>query len=232
MFGATPPDKLAHIRLGGGLQGANSDWLWVIPPTGLLRGTVSVGSYLLGAARGAAANIVLTAAAEKVAEKFGPAAGTAVPFIPILVAVLGRRGIGGAAFRRFAQRYGPLKQVATWPNPHIKGKIPVIGARQTGVNRARALEVELVRKTGRGTVDWTAKEIAAIKKTGKLPEGIIGHHVNSVAEYPEWRGDPRNIKFVRDVPGHLAEHGRAFQNRTQGPLIDRQLMIDTAGGSK
>jgi hypothetical protein len=69
----------------------------------MFRGTVSVGGYLLGAVRGAAANIVLTATAEKAAEKFGPAAGAAVPFVPILVAVLGRRGIGGAAVRRFTR---------------------------------------------------------------------------------------------------------------------------------
>jgi hypothetical protein len=102
-FGATQPDKLASIGQGGGLQGANSDWLWALPPAGMFRGTMGVGGYLLGAVRGAAANLVLTAAAEKAAEKFGPAAGAVVPYVPILVAVLGHRGIGGAAFRRFAR---------------------------------------------------------------------------------------------------------------------------------
>jgi hypothetical protein len=48
--------------------------------------------------------VALSAAAEKVAEKFGPAAGAVVPFVPILVAILGHRGVGGAAFRRFARR--------------------------------------------------------------------------------------------------------------------------------
>jgi hypothetical protein len=70
----------------------------------MFRGTMGVGGYLLDAVRGAAANIVLTAAAEKAAEKFGPAAGAVVPYVPILVAILGRRGIGGAAFRRFTRR--------------------------------------------------------------------------------------------------------------------------------
>jgi hypothetical protein len=109
-FGATRPDKLAHIGQGAGLQGANSDWLWALPPAGMFRGTMGVGGYLLGAVRGAATNIVLTAAAEKAAEKFGPAAGAVVPYVPILVAILGHRGIGGAAFRRLARRYTTPKQ--------------------------------------------------------------------------------------------------------------------------
>ena len=110
MFGATQPDKLAHIGQGAGLQGATTDWLRALPSAELFGGTVSVGGYLLGAYRGATANILLTATAEKAAEKFGPAAGAAVPYVPILVAVLGRRGIGGAAFRRFTRRlHLPLK---------------------------------------------------------------------------------------------------------------------------
>src|SRR5262249_55418697 len=111
MFGATEPDKLARIGQGAGVQGANTDWLWVLPPTAMFRsGTVGVGGYLIGAVRGATTDIALTAAGEKAAEKFGPAAGAAVPYVPILVAVLGRSGIGGALSRRIARRlHAPLK---------------------------------------------------------------------------------------------------------------------------
>jgi GHH signature containing HNH/Endo VII superfamily nuclease toxin len=98
------------------------------------------------------------------------------------------------------------------------------------VARARALEVELVRRTGRGTLDWTADEIAFIKQNGRLPDGIVGHHINDVAHNPHWEGDPGNIRFVRGQPGNLEEHGGNFQNSTTGPLIDRQGMIDQAQG--
>jgi hypothetical protein len=86
----------------------------------------------------------------------------------------------------------------------------------------------LVRATGKGTVDWTPAEIAQIRETGKLPSGIVGHHINSVEAFPEWAGDPRNIKFVRGQPGNLLEHGGNFQTQTVGPLIDRAAMIRAA----
>jgi GHH signature containing HNH/Endo VII superfamily nuclease toxin len=115
-------------------------------------------------------------------------------------------------------------------NPHIEGLTPQAGARGTGVARATRLEVELVQQTGKGTVEWTAEEIAFIKENGRLPPGTVGHHINNVAEFPEWAGDPRNIKFVRGQAGNLAEHGGNFQNPTTGPLIDRQILIDKARG--
>jgi hypothetical protein len=85
--------------------------------------------------------------------------------------------------------------------------------------------VELVKKTGKGTLDWTPEEIEYIKKTGELPKGVEGHHINNVAQYPEWAGDPRNIQFVRGRPGNLQEHGGNYQKPTTGPLIDRATMI-------
>jgi len=110
-------------------------------------------------------------------------------------------------------------------NPHLDGQTPVPGTRGTGVDRARRLEVELVQKTGKGTLDWTKKEIEYIKRTGELPPGIVGHHINSVMLWSEWAGDPRNIKFVRGQPANFLEHGRNFQNPTMGDLIDREGML-------
>lgn len=107
------------------------------------------------------------------------------------------------------------------PNPHLEGRTPMPGTRGTGVSRARAAEVELVKRTGRGTLDWTPAEIAEIQRTGRLPPGTVGHHINDVARFPEWAGDPRNIRVVRGQPRNLAEHGGNFQNSTTGPLIDR-----------
>jgi hypothetical protein len=111
------------------------------------------------------------------------------------------------------------------PNPFIKGKIPLLGTRDTGVRRATALEIDMVQRTGKGTLDWTAEEIAYIKRNGRLPEDIVGHHINNVAQFPEWAGDPRNVKFVRGQRGNLDQHGGNFRNPTMGPLIDRHVLF-------
>jgi GHH signature containing HNH/Endo VII superfamily nuclease toxin len=90
--------------------------------------------------------------------------------------------------------------------------------------------VELVQKTGAGTVDWTPSEIAYIQENGRLPpQTVVGHHINNVDTHPNWAGDPRNINFVRGQPANLLEHGSNFQNPTTGPLIDRAAMIAAAG---
>jgi hypothetical protein len=99
-----------------------------------------------------------------------------------------------------------------------------------GATRAKRLEVQLVKVTGEGTLDWTPEEIDYIQRTGLLPRGIVGHHINDVAQFPEWAGDPRNIMFVRGQEEDLAEHGGNFQNSTVGPLIDRAAMILLAEG--
>jgi hypothetical protein len=235
LLGATRPDKLAEVRVsGGGLISSNSD-LQLLVPAGALRGAIgNLGSFLLRITGEIASNAAWAVAADKVAEKYGPAAGAAVPYIPTLIGVLRRTVVIGAASKGFSRRYngtgpggGPPR-----PNPHLRGKTPQPGTRTIAKQRATALEVELVQKSGKGTVKWRPEEIAYIKREGKLPEGIVGHHINSVAEYPKWEGDPRNIKFVRGLPGNLAEHGGAFQNRTQGPLIDRQALVDRTKGSK
>jgi hypothetical protein len=47
-------------------------------------------------------------------------------------------------------------------NPHLKGKTPLAGTRGTGVARAAKAEVDLVRRTGRGTVNRTKEEIDSL----------------------------------------------------------------------
>jgi hypothetical protein len=41
MFGATQPDKLAHIGQGAGVQGANTDWLWALPHSDVICSALS-----------------------------------------------------------------------------------------------------------------------------------------------------------------------------------------------
>jgi hypothetical protein len=235
ILGSTRPDKLAEVRVsGGGLVSSNSD-LQLLVAGGALRGAIgNLGSFLFRITGEIASNAAWAVAADQVAEKYGPAAGAAVPYIPTLIGVLRRTVVIGAASKGFARRYngtgsggGPPR-----PNPHLKGKTPQPGSRNTAVKRATALEIELVRKKGTGTLKWTPEEIAYIKREGKLPKDIVGHHINSVADHLEWAGDPRNIKFVRGQRGNLDEHGGAFQNPTQGPLIDRRALIDGKGETK
>jgi len=110
-------------------------------------------------------------------------------------------------------------------NPFLSGKAPDAGTRKTGSDRAKILEVQLVKMTGTGTLDWTPSEIAFFQQTGKLPPGIVGHHINNVAIFPDWAGDARNIQLVRGQDENLDRHGRNFQNPSFGPLIDRAAMI-------
>lgn len=122
------------------------------------------------------------------------------------------------------------------------------GVRTTGVNRAWAQEAELVRsydrmaikqggvapKYGIGTRRWTPAQKAELLKTGKV-RGFTPHHINSVADHPHLKGDPRNLRIL---PGtktnplgnqHLyADKGHSgnYRNQTTGQLIDRQAMIN------
>ncbi|WP_376764750.1 hypothetical protein, partial [Pasteurella multocida] len=70
------------------------------------------------------------------------------------------------------------------------------------------------QRTGQGTVAWSAEELEYITKHGKLPNGMVGHHINSVVPHEAWAGDPRNIKLVRGQQGNLAEHGGDFSTPT------------------
>jgi hypothetical protein len=88
----------------------------------------------------------------------------------------------------------------------------------------------LVKREGRGTLDWTPEEIAFIRANGRLPDNIVGHHINSISGFPDWAGDPRSVQFVRGQPENFAAHGNNYKNVTTGPLIDREGLINEAGG--
>lgn len=115
-----------------------------------------------------------------------------------------------------------------------KDKItPISGSYQSGINRAWALEKELVELTGHGTVEWTDSQKQELKSKGRV-KGYTGHHINNAASAPLWQGDPRNIVFLTNTPNggdHLGKNGSnlghrgTFQNKTTGRLIDRQEMM-------
>jgi hypothetical protein len=108
ILGSTRPDKLAEVRVsGGGLVSSNSD-LQLLVPTGALRGAIgNLGSFLFRITGEIASNAAWAVAADQVAEKYGPAAGAAVPFLPTLVGLLRRTVVAGAASKAFARRPTP-----------------------------------------------------------------------------------------------------------------------------
>lgn len=81
---------------------------------------------------------------------------------------------------------------------------------------AWANEQELV-KEGKGTRDWTPKQQQDILERGKAydDEGraFEGQHMRSVAKYPDYQGDPKNIQFLTKDE-HLAAHDGDWHNPT------------------
>ena len=108
---------------------------------------------------------------------------------------------------------------------------PIPGSHSSGINRAWALEKQLVELTGYGTVDWSDAQKAELLETGKVT-GYTGHHINNAASAPEWQGDPRNIVFLTNGPNggdhlhSLQGHRGSWKNKTSGRLIDRQEMMN------
>ena len=105
---------------------------------------------------------------------------------------------------------------------------PQPGTRGTAINRAWRLEQTLVKLTGRGTRSWTQRQLQELQTTGQV-RGYTGHHINNVADYPDWTGDPRNIVFLRRGSGQehvVIGHEGHYTNSSSGNLIDRQAIID------
>jgi hypothetical protein len=150
----------------------------------------------------------------------------------IAVYANGTSALSNEERQAISQDNGEVSEVSNF-NPFLFGLRPIPGSRTTGVERAKALEVQLVQATGAGTLDWTPQEVQYILQTGKLPRGIVGHHINNVAIYPNWAGDPRNVQLVRGQSENLLQHAGNYKNPTTGPLIDRDAIIQQkTGGQK
>jgi RHS repeat-associated protein len=92
---------------------------------------------------------------------------------------------------------------------------------QKAVALAWRMEKSVVESGGRGTREWTRKEMKELLSEGKVC-GYHGHHINSVAANPEMAGDPANIAF-KTFEEHFAAHEFNWQNPTSGQLLDRTL---------
>ncbi len=91
-------------------------------------------------------------------------------------------------------------------------------------------EMELVRRTGRGTAEWSERQLRQLAQ-GIRPRGIHGHHINNVAHHPDLAGDPNNIMFMRG-PQHTALHSTNGGTRmpTTGEFIDRAVEFENFTG--
>jgi hypothetical protein len=98
-------------------------------------------------------------------------------------------------------------------------KSAITSQRRAAVKEAWDQEIALVKGTGQGSRAWSKPEIELLKQ-GIRPSSYQGHHINSVKDFPELAGDPRNIKFLTRSE-HFLEHGFNWRNMTTGPLIDR-----------
>lgn len=79
-------------------------------------------------------------------------------------------------------------------------------------------EQQLVNE-GKGTRDWTTEQQIDILEKGKAYDydgrALEGHHMKSVAVFPEHQGNPDNIQFLSRSE-HFEAHGGSFQNPTNG----------------
>lgn len=111
------------------------------------------------------------------------------------------------------------------------------GSRQTAIDRAWKQEVDLIKKTGRGSRPWTQSEINRIKNGASYKDlGYTGHHINPVQSAKDWKGDPRNIDFMKQGSGeeHMTKGhpGGTKAKQPPGKLIDREQMLKNWESSK
>jgi hypothetical protein len=149
---------------------------------------------------------------DEIDENFLGAVNLIVSTVQNLDALRGIIGQGG--FANFLKKNGLDEKVA-----NIKS------LRQKAVRDAWKEGTTLIEATGQGTRRWTKKEIAELKKTGKV-KGYEGHHINSVNGSPELAGEANNIEFVKGRKEHIQKHDGNFRNPTKGELIDRTKLID------
>jgi len=104
-------------------------------------------------------------------------------------------------------------------------------ARNAAVREAKRQEIALVQHAGRGTRDWTARELRQLGK-GKFPKMYEGHHINSVDRFPGLARNPDNIDFVKSrkiSKEHVNRHQGRFTNASSGKMFNRKsLMVQWA----
>lgn len=98
--------------------------------------------------------------------------------------------------------------------PEIKEKRRLTNLRQKAVRDAWKEEKELMEQ-GRCTRPWTKDEQQELRDTGRV-KGYYGHHMKSVAKYPEHAGSYKNIQFLTNDEHIQGAHQGSTRNLTNG----------------
>ncbi|MFC1926049.1 RHS repeat-associated core domain-containing protein [Chloroflexota bacterium] len=134
---------------------------------------------------------------------------------------VGRSASG--AMSRISSKVAPrLGQVMRGEGGYLRlgGQPSIQALRKRAVREAWRQEANLVRTTERGTRRWTKMEMQELLQTGRV-KGYVGHHIRSVAKYPQWAGNPNNVAFLRKTGEHLQVHGGNWRNPTWGDILKR-----------
>lgn len=107
--------------------------------------------------------------------------------------------------------------------------------RTAKASRAIALaweEEQRLVQEGKGTRDWTVQQQQDILNKGKAYDddgrAYEGHHMKSVAKYPEFQANPNVIQFLSRQE-HLDAHDGCYQNPTNGyydPHTNKTLVFE------
>lgn len=98
--------------------------------------------------------------------------------------------------------------------PEMKEKRRLTNLRQKAVRDAWKEEKELIEQ-GMCTRPWTKDEQKELKETGRV-KGYYGHHMKSVANYPEHAGNYKNIQFLTNEEHIQGAHQGSTRNLTNG----------------
>jgi hypothetical protein len=92
--------------------------------------------------------------------------------------------------------------------------------RDAAVAAAWKQEADLVRRTGQGTRNWTAKQMQQLLDTGKV-RGYVGHHINSVNDSPLFAGLPENIQFLTFRQHYRIHNNGRYRIPVYGEMLSR-----------
>lgn len=220
-LGATDPARLLTktTRREGGLEGSSSDLAMIVPEGAFLKaGQYALTRFFLKAAGEVAAKTAISVAAEKVAEKYGPAAGVVVPFVPTIVGLMTRRVVSPALRKTLGRFRGNVPRrfsgsIENLSSVDPKGFLKNV-AKRTDVDPNGFLDVVL----------HANQEFCEIAGRAETPEYLA----RIVAQDPKCTGKVRLIACLTgnsDVPGG----GPSFAQRFANALKEEMTSLGKTG---
>ncbi|OWY63308.1 hypothetical protein B7486_53805, partial [cyanobacterium TDX16] len=100
--------------------------------------------------------------------------------------------------KRVKQLLNKLDEIEEKTKKYIKN------LRQKGVRKAWKREKDLVKRTGRGSHDWTEDQKKELLERGRV-SGYEGHHKQTVKDRPDLADDPDNVEILKHED-HMKKH--------------------------